>query len=317
MRKVGTAHLEKAKGFERERNWVQTLRYGELAATMLKQLKDRRLETVEAINDALICQFNALQFMGRHKEALECAEERYTLWAMNHIRNPGSIASALALIQSCIHNKKYEDAECYARHAMFMINDRTDNFIPVDQRPQFLADGSYLLALSIHRLTLAGSIPPEEKQKAGEESIALSRKALEMHTQLCGTESVAVAADMCALADILEYFNNVDDNEILRLMEQAIAIFSRVEGSSSLNVGLRKTSLGNTYVNRANRAEAVNDLDQCIANLELALPHYRKAAVAYRAINHVDNVDDTLRTVVLIEENIRQIEFARASLSLG
>ena len=47
LRKVGITHLTKAKGFNRERNWAQTLRFAEITATKLKQLKDRRLETVE------------------------------------------------------------------------------------------------------------------------------------------------------------------------------------------------------------------------------------------------------------------------------
>ena len=140
LRKVGKAHLAKASGFDRENNWVQSLRYGELAATKLKQLKDRRLETVKAINDALTMKYNALNFMGRHRETMVCAEERYTLWAMNHMRHPGSLYAAMALIQSCLHIKEFKDAVLYAREAMFMINEMTDNFIPVHQRPRFLAD---------------------------------------------------------------------------------------------------------------------------------------------------------------------------------
>ena len=53
LRKVGKANLEKARGFNREQNWAQTLRYAELAAAKLKQLKDRRLETVELIDAAM------------------------------------------------------------------------------------------------------------------------------------------------------------------------------------------------------------------------------------------------------------------------
>ena len=54
LRKVGKAHLVKAMGFQEQRNWVQLLHYGEIAATKLKQLKDRRLETVQLIDAALI-----------------------------------------------------------------------------------------------------------------------------------------------------------------------------------------------------------------------------------------------------------------------
>ena len=313
LRKVGMSHLVKAGGFYRERNYAQALRYGELAATKLKQLKDRSLETVQAIDAALGCKYNALGRMDRHREALECIKECYTLWAMNHLRNPGSMEAALSLIQSCIHNKEYEDAERYARHAYFMIAEMTDNFIPVDQRPRFLADGSYWLAIAIHHLAHAGGVPPEQKQKAGEEAIAFARKALEIRTHLEGTESAKVAGAMSTLADILVYFNNVDDDEVLRLYEQAIAVYSRVEGSSSLNVAVSATNLGTAYINRAKRAGIVNDLDRELTNLELALSHYREAGRIYRVIDHVDSVDRNLQCVARIEENIRQVRIARAA----
>ena len=45
LRKVGKVNLSKAEGFQQQQNWAQSLRYGEIAATKLKKLKDRRLET--------------------------------------------------------------------------------------------------------------------------------------------------------------------------------------------------------------------------------------------------------------------------------
>ena len=314
LRKVGEANLTKAKGFERERNFVQVLRYAEIAATKLKQLKDRRLETVQAIDDALGCKFNALGLMGQHKEAMKCAEECYTLWAMNQMRNPGSIIAGLQLIESCMHNKKFEDAEHYARHAMFMINEMTDNFIPADQRSKFLADASYYLADAIHGLAKAGGIPPEEKQKAGKEAIELARKALELHTQLCGTESEQVAGDLITLAEVLGYFNDVDDDEVLRLLEQAIAIYSRVEGSSSVNAAIGENKLGIAYIQRGRRAEVANDLDRCVANLELALPHFRETIRIYKAVNRLDDAYGILHNIAKIEEKIQQIMITRAAL---
>jgi tetratricopeptide (TPR) repeat protein len=233
---VGKAHLDKAVGFHTQQNWIQALRYAEIAATKLKQLKDRRLETVQLIDRAMICKFDALQRLGRHRKALECIQECYTLWAMNHLRNPGSMKAALMLIQSCIHNHEYEDAENYARHAYFMIAEMTDNFIPSDGYPKFLADVSYYLAQAIYRWAEAGGIPPEQKQKAGEEAIEHARKALELNSQLHGTESSKVAMGMSAIADVLDFFNDIDDDESLRLCEQAGAITRRVEGSSSTNV---------------------------------------------------------------------------------
>ena len=308
---MGKANLAKAAGFHQQQNWVQTLRYGELAATKLKQLKDRRLETVVDIDRALGCKYNALICMGRHREALECAEETYTLWAMNHLRNPRSMDAALHLIQSCIHNRKYEDAERYARHAMFMIAEMTDKFIPVAEQPKFLADISYYLAQAI--LANAGGIPPEGKQKAGVEAIALARQALEMHTQLDGTENVQVAADVSSLADVLDHFNDVDDDEILRLHEQAIAIFGRLEGSLSVNVAVDEDKLSAAHRNRARRAQAANDLDRCLTNLELALSHHREAARIYRAINRMNDADDALRKVARTEEDMRRIGIKKAA----
>ena len=305
LRKVGTANLDKARGFNDQQNWVQTLRYGELAATKLKQLKDRRLETVQAIDEALSCKFNALQQLGRHREAMECIKECYTLWAMNHMRNPRSMRAALALIQSCLHNKEFEDAERYARHAYFMIAEMTDNFIPVDLYPEYLAEGSYYLSRAIFRLAETGGIPSVDKQKAGEEAIMHARKALELHTQLHGTESAEVAGCMSSLADVLHYFNDVDDDEILRLYEQSIAIYARVHGSVSSNVAAGEYNLGAAYQNRARRAQTANDMDRCVANLELALSHLREAVRIYRAINYMDQADEAARTVVKIEEFLR------------
>ena len=130
LRKVGKTNLDKADAFQNI-NWMQSLRYAGIAATKLKRLKDRRLETVQAIDKAMGYTFDALTYLGRYTEAKECAEERYTLWAMNQMRNPGSMHAALQLIQSCMLNKEYERAEHYARHAMFMINDMADNLYSV------------------------------------------------------------------------------------------------------------------------------------------------------------------------------------------
>ena len=315
LRKLGMAHLAKAKAFQQERNWVQALRYGELAATKLKQLKDRHLETVEAIDAAMTYKFNALNFMGRNREAHECIKECYTLWAMNHMRHPGSIKAAFGLIQSCLHNGENEDAEHYARHAMFMIAEMTDNFIPSDERPQFLADGSYWLARAILHWARAGGIPPEEEQKAGEEAIASTRQALEIHTQLRGAESIYVGNDMRTLAEALDHFNDVEDDEIFRLYQQSNAITSRVEGSSSPNMAAGEAHLGNAYAKRARRAHAANNLDRCMTNMEMALPHFREAERIYRANNRVESADDILRKVARVEGNMQQVEIAKAEIA--
>ena len=268
--------------------------------------------------------YNACGMMGRYVEAHECIKECYSLWAMNHLRNPGSMKTALALIQSCLHNKEYDDAEHYARHAYFMIAEMTDNFIPSDQQPWFLAEASRLLALAISKLAQAGGIPPEGKQKAGvppegkqkagEEATTHAREALELHTQLYGAGSIEVAHTMGACADVLGYFNNsdVDTDEVIRLLAEAIVIFSRIE-PMSVNVASGEYNLASTYVSRTNRAYSANDFERCIANMELALPHFREAARIFRANNHVVMADKALQAISQAEENILAAAAAVAS----
>ena len=310
LRKMGMDHLVKARDFHRENNWSQVLRYSDLAATKLKQLKDRPLE---AISEALACKCTALGFLGQYKEQLECAKEWYCLWNTKPT-DVGAIRAAFALINSCINNKEYADAHLYASTLYEIINHKHDNKIPDDQRQRYIAQGAYSLAQATLKLAQDGGIPPEEKQKAGQEAIALLRRALEIHTQLDGTDSAKVASDMCVLAEALEYFNDDDDDEVLRLFEQSIAIDARVYGSLSVSVAIDEDKLGNTYRNRAKRAHVANDRDHELANLELALTHIREAGRIYRAIGRVDQVDVAARNAVIIEEELRQVAIAKVAV---
>ena len=188
LRKMGMDHLNKAKGFNREKNWLQALRHSNLAATKLMQLKDR---PIEAISNALDFKCAALGFLSRHKEQLECAKEWYCLWNTKPT-DLGAIDAAFALIQSCMHNEEYADAHLYASTLYEIINHKHDNKIPDDQRQRYIAEGAYLLAVSKNQLAENVGVPPAEKQKVGQETIALARKALEIHTQLYGTENTHV-----------------------------------------------------------------------------------------------------------------------------
>ena len=308
MRKVGMAHLQKAKGFNRDRNLVQLLRYSELALGKLKQLKDR---PIEAIDEALTCKFNALNFMGRNRDALECATERYCLYLTTHT-HPPAIKASFNLIESCIHNREFVDAELYARTTWETITLSRDSHIPDNQRQRFTAQGAHYLALAMLDLAINGDIPPEANQAVGQEAIGLARRALEIHTQLNGLEAEDVANATSLLADALEHFNNVDDDEVLRLYEQSNAITARVEGTSTVNVAAGEQNLAIAYCERAKRAHAANDLDRELANLELALPHYREAARIYRALIRVDRADEAAQRVVQVEEALRQLRIARA-----
>ena len=307
LRKMGMTYLDKARDFHRVHNWSQLLRYSELAATKLKQLKDR---PIEDISTALNHKCAALGFLSQYREQLECAKEWYCLWNTKPT-DVGAINAALYLIESCIQNNEYADAHLYASTLYEIINHKHDNKIPDDQRQRFIAKGAYYLALTTLRLAQDGGIPAEKKQKAGQEAIALARRALEIHTQLYGTENNDVGSDMVVLAEILDYFNGGDDEEIFRLLEQAKAILAQVQGSLSSNVALIEYKLGKAYYSRATSALRANDRDHAQANLELALPRYREVARIYRVINRVDRADEAAQRAVEVEELLRQLTTAR------
>ena len=303
--KVGNAHLSKANGFFDARNWVQTLRYSDLALVKLNAMKKRPLEVISL---ALEHKCQALKYLARYAEALQCAKDKYNLWALARgPAHPLTIDAAFYLIECLLHNKEYEDAELYARTLWEIshTNNHRDNDIPGDKRAGYVAMAADLLAQAIFRWVESGGIPPGEKQQAGEEAIARARQALEIYTQLHGTESRQAAVAMCGLSNVLDYFNDNDDDEVLRLLEQGIAVEARVAGRTSRNVGARVNALGVAYDNRARRAHAANDRERCVANLELALPHFREAARVCIALNHTDAANSALSMVVDIESKLR------------
>ena len=90
----------------------------------------------------------------------------------------------------------------------------------------------------------AGGIPFERKQEAGREAISLARKALEIDTELHGVRSARAANDMTTLAQVLTYFNGIDDEEATHLYEQSIVVYTHVYGRSSINVATNEGNLG-------------------------------------------------------------------------
>ena len=328
LRGEARTHLEEAEECWRGYNGEQTLSFCEMAMTKLKQLNAGPVDVTDMFDDALRLKFNVLSYMGQHKEALDCARERYSLWNTTNIRNPGTsrsndedgltnlhgmLCAAFPLIESLIHNNEYVEAEPIARIAYETIIINGGIITPEDQRHQFLAQGSKLLALATYWLAYSNGIPTEEKLQAGAESISLARNALEIDTQLHGAESDEIAFDLLTLADILKYFNGDDDDEILRLYEQAIAIYSRVQGSTSPNVAVGENNLGNAYHKRAVAAMNANNLHRYVANLEQALPHFREAERIYRGINHVDAADRAVQRIVAVENKLQQIQLQIAA----
>ena len=305
------SNLQKAEGFYRDKNYLQTLRYSELALLKLKQLTYR---PIDVIDSALRLKFNALIFMDRNREALECAQERYCLYLTQHT-HPPAIEASFDLIESCIHNKEYEEAALYARTTWETITLSRDSHIPDADRQDFTARGAYYLAKAMLALAEHGNIPPEANQTVGQEAIGLARRSLEDHTQLYGLEHANVANAISLLARVLNYFNIVDDDEVLRLYEQSIAIFRRVEGNLSVNIAAGNRNLATAYYYRARRANAADDLDREFANLELALPLYSESVRLYRYNNFAKDADDVASDVVTVEEELRQCRAARSSSS--
>ena len=111
----------------------------------------------------------------------------------------------------------YEQAVLIARTAHDMVVNDTENIIPADKFSFLHAQAYEYLACALFRLSDSGRVPRAEKTKTGEEAIALARKALELHTELEGEDSYQVAKVCNTLADALDHFNNVGDDEILRL----------------------------------------------------------------------------------------------------
>ena len=139
-------------------------------------------------------------------------------------------------IQSLIHSQKYADAEkcAYNLWEILNTNNHVDNELPSGERESYIARGAQYYAQAIFRLGDSGVIPPGEKEKAGEDAIMLARKAMELNTQLYGANDNKVAFSMQVLAQVLGCFVSPNVEEITRLYEQAIAIFSRTEGPSSI-----------------------------------------------------------------------------------
>ena len=240
-------------------------------------MKDR---PVELIDDALVYKYQALKFMAKHKDALECAKEWYCMYPTSHT-HPPAINASFAVIESCIFNEEWFDAALYARTLWETITMSRDSHIPDNLREEFTARGAMELARALWQLAAFGGMPAEEKKEVGVEAFMLARSALEIYTQLHGIESLEAANSMGTLAIALDFFNDVDDDEDTRLLELASAIFSEVYGGLSSNVAVSERNLFLLYTKKAKRAYAAHDLNRLVAHQQQALSHLREAARIY------------------------------------
>ena len=80
-----------------------------------------------------------------------------------------------------------------------------------------------------------------------------------------------------------------------------------------MNVAVGEFNVGSAYSNRTERARVTNDWVQCMANLELALPHYREADQIHRANNLIYSADEALRQIAIVEQHMWYIRITNAT----
>ena len=241
----------------REHNYAQSLRYSDLAVTKLK----RRKAPAEKNSEALCCKVDALSMLGRYREMMECAKERYCMYLTKHT-HPPAIKAGFCVIESCIHSKEFLDAVLYAQTTWETITLSRDSNLADTEREWFIAEGAYYLAQATWGLAKSGGMPLHEKPEAGREAIILAKRALKIHTQLHGSENIRTANNMGLLSGVSDYFNDVEDDEIIRLGEKAKAIHIRLIGSSTLNVAKCEINLGYAYHKKARRAYRAVKMDR-------------------------------------------------------
>ena len=325
--KVGKQNLAKANIFYRQEKFPQMFKHADLALTKLRQMKDC---PVEEIDGALAMKSEGHNKMGRYRDATECSKQRFCLNMVtlthpintsyitnipyrhahiqaNDFTHPHAILASFTLIDCCVFNNEYFDAELYARTTWETLTLCDISQIPEDKRQGMIARGAIALSRAILGLAKEGGFPPEKKQQVGQEAIMLARKALEMNTQCFGNDSFEIASDLHVLASVLDFFDDFTDDEIPRLIERSTAIYARVKGRLTLPVALGENNLGVTYQDRGLRAHAAHDLDRFVYYLKLALSHYNEASRIYRAINEGERADDALLAADDVEEMLRQL----------
>jgi len=199
------------------------------------------------------------------------------------------VDAAFQLIQSLMHCKDYAQAEKVAFNLWDILSTHNCVDIPADRYQEYLARGAMEYARAILAFAEVDGSPPSEKQQAGEEAIVLARRSLAIRMEQDANGTAEMAASMLTLTQVLQYFNDVND-EVLRLYQQSIAIHTRVEGRSSYNVAVGEFNLGNAYYLLATKEIpalfTINDQETRLVNWDLALSRYRDAARTFTAIGH-------------------------------
>ena len=79
LRKVGSLHLDKAKGFLFEQNWPQALMCSNITLSKMNLLNDPPVEEIAEALGVKVNALNGLNLVEQDKETLECAKEWHTM----------------------------------------------------------------------------------------------------------------------------------------------------------------------------------------------------------------------------------------------
>jgi len=237
------------------------------------------------------------------------------MYNLTELGQPGSLCtidSAFYLVESSLFNRQFQDADFFAKTLWNMIHrENVIDTIPAEKRQKYVANAAQMVAQATYQLSENGGISSEEKPMAEELAITRARQSLEINIQEYGEQSEHVALSMGTLSDVLDYFSDGRDDEVLRLNNEALVIHMRKYGKMSMNVGTCQYNLGSCYDRRATNALHINQLDQCYAFLESALICFQEAAEIFETIHFVDNAKAAKTHTATIEGRLLRVAAIR------
>ena len=100
LRKVGSLHLDKAKGFLQEQNWPQALMCSNITLAKLNLLNDRPVEDIAEALGVKVNALNGLNLVEQDQETLECAKEWHSILTTKHTSaHPSTINAGFSVIE--------------------------------------------------------------------------------------------------------------------------------------------------------------------------------------------------------------------------
>ena len=100
LRKVGTLHLDKAKGFLQEQNWPQALLCSNITLAKLNVLNERPMEEIAEALGVKVHALNGLNMVEQELETLECAREWHAILTTKHASiHPSTLNAGFYVIE--------------------------------------------------------------------------------------------------------------------------------------------------------------------------------------------------------------------------